>query len=506
MIRFPVSPIAPAREPMPTLDVDAVLRDQGILAPEARPRLPHPLAAAQAGHGLLMAVHHAFSEHRPLVLAPDHVWLCVAQGLARWVEAHAERLRGRLVRHPGRLPLEVRRDDFVAGGDNDWPGAVAELCAEMRAHLGGRANLFVADFSTTDDLARAASHVALMAGMQRYFTYSVGTLCGIPEITLEGTPEDWAAIRRRVDVLDELDLADWAERLRPVCDRLIATARGEVDTAWWQDLYKRHSASGGELISGWVNVLFPFQGDEGLERNPAVFDPDYEVASAFGPMLHDYPSGLGQAPFTWDYYGDRRAMSVVGGFLGVAQLDDGRLRPQPGWAVVREVSARRFAISAGPRGAPRLHPRDPAGLRRLDGIADEVAGIERYSLSLSFCRQLESLDGLEALTGLEHLSLVENSHVTDLDALRGLPNLREIHVTQCPNLRDVRALRTLPMLRSLVLQRCPVDDPATLAALDRLTYLSLHLESLPADLCRSHGDADDVRAARDALRRLAGTD
>jgi hypothetical protein len=66
-------------------------------------------------HPLALAVDLAFREHRPLVLTPDAVWLCLAQSLAVHVDLHAEQLRPMLVRHQGQLALDVRRDDFVRG-------------------------------------------------------------------------------------------------------------------------------------------------------------------------------------------------------------------------------------------------------------------------------------------------------------------------------------------------------------------------------------------------------
>jgi len=501
MVRFPVAPVKPADEPMATTDVAERWRGHGVLAVEASSRPGSPLAATRHGHGLLMAIHHAFAEHRPLVIAPDHVWTCIAQGMARWVEHHAERLRPRLVRHHGRIPLEVRRDDFVAGGDNDWPAAITALVAEVRRHLGGRADLFVGDFSTTDTDARAASHVALMAGMQRYFTYTVSSLCGIPDITLEGTPEDWRSIRDRVAVLGELDLDHWGARLDPVLARLEATARGEVDTAWWRDLYKLESASGGEVVTGWINVLFPFRGDSGVEPSGAVFQDDWEFA--FEPKLSSFPGGLAQVPFTWNYHGDRRPMSLVAGFVGVAQLDGGALRPQLGWAVAAEQAARTFQVFGDPTtGVPTLAPRDPRGLRSLAGLAAEVAGLGEFALRLSWCDQLDSLAGLEGLTGLVDLS-VSDCPVTTLAPIAGLPALRRLFVTQCPRLHDVRAMAELPALRDLTLQRCPIDELATLASLDRLHSLSLFLDTLPRSVCAYHHTPEMVRAAMARLRALA---
>lgn len=60
-------------------------------------------------HALIEAVHTAFAEHYPLVLPPDDVWLCLAQGFAQHVEANAEALRSRFVRHRRARPSREDR-------------------------------------------------------------------------------------------------------------------------------------------------------------------------------------------------------------------------------------------------------------------------------------------------------------------------------------------------------------------------------------------------------------
>jgi len=76
-------------------------------------------------HPLVHMAHDAFYEHRPIVLSPDAVWFCLAQGFAQHVNLHAERLRKRFVRHEGKLKLVVERLDFALGRSNPWPEVFA---------------------------------------------------------------------------------------------------------------------------------------------------------------------------------------------------------------------------------------------------------------------------------------------------------------------------------------------------------------------------------------------
>jgi hypothetical protein len=108
--------------------------------------------------------------------------------------------------------------------------------------------------------------------MQSYFTYDMETLCGIPAITLEGTPEDWQAVAERAEQFGSLDLEWWFEPLRGILRQFVAAARGIVDRPFWQSVYKYQDESGGPMITGWISALFPYltDGRTGLaiHRNP----------------------------------------------------------------------------------------------------------------------------------------------------------------------------------------------------------------------------------------------
>ena len=93
------------------------------------------------------------------------------------------------VPHQGKVTIQVRRDDFLKGSpENPWAEVWPEFSAEIKKVIGAETHgLIVSDFSTTGPTERAASEVVLMDCVQSYFSYGFVTLCGIPEITLEGT-------------------------------------------------------------------------------------------------------------------------------------------------------------------------------------------------------------------------------------------------------------------------------------------------------------------------------
>jgi hypothetical protein len=285
-------------------------------------------------HPFVQAAHLAFADHVALSISPDDVWLCIAQAFAHHVDTHAEELRDRFVKHAGKAEIVVIRDEFVKGSpDNAWPGVFGEFSNAIAKHIGKQRDLVVASFSTTGPIERAASEVVLMSAMRQYFKYIVETRCGIPQITLLGTPDDWRSIQQRAAVLAEYGLESWVRELSPILDQLCEAAAGRPDRAMWQSFYKFKSGSGGDRATGWINVLFPYlrrQGSGELEPNPSV----RSWRDGYGPEPSAFPSGLSIAPFIWKYVGRELPMEFVAGFVAVSQDPETLgVRPAIGWAV-----------------------------------------------------------------------------------------------------------------------------------------------------------------------------
>lgn len=252
-------------------------------------------------HPVVAALHMAFMDHRPVCLSPDMIWLMICQAVANHVNAHAEQLRPRFVQHPGKLLLEVRRDDLVKGSpENPWPEVFTALSKRILEHIGPTIHLFLPAFSTTGPVERSACEVVLLDAMQTYFSYKLTTVCGIPAMTLEGTAEDWTMLADRVEAFAEFDLDQWVDILRPILLQFVDAAQGEIDRSFWQSIYNFHSGSGGSEVTGWITSFFPYLPDEESGRATRL------NRSLFGPYgsggLVGLPSGLAKAPFEWDYY------------------------------------------------------------------------------------------------------------------------------------------------------------------------------------------------------------
>ena len=296
-------------------------------------------------HPLIEAVHLAFSEHRPLILSPDCIWLTIVQGFAHHLHENAESLRGRIVAHDEKKILTVRTESL---DENHWPEMISQFSEQIRRNSDPVLHeTLLCNFSTTTPKIRTSFEVALMDAYQRYFEYNAMCVCGIPTVTLEGTPDDWQRMRDRVEVLATFDLAWWTSRLTPILDQFVTTSMGSPDRAFWQAIYKPTHFYFTDSATGWIADLFPylcqrlskpkFWRNNIFETERRDWLPVDSNSGGVSVALRSFPCGLSCAPVKIQFSDSSRPLGVVlmAGFFGVFQdPGDHSLSPEIAWAVV----------------------------------------------------------------------------------------------------------------------------------------------------------------------------
>ncbi|MGW6934514.1 DUF4419 domain-containing protein [Lentzea sp. NPDC054927] len=321
MVTFPVDDVTPVTDALPTRPVADLFPAALAVGGGARVLKPNGV------HPLLHAVGKAFGEHRPVVLSPDAVWLTIARGIAEHVKLNAEELRPVLAGHEGKAVLAV----------SYGPGDTWEQIVERFAKQIGD-TIFECDFSTSTEVERLAGRVAMLDAYSPYFGYWMVGICGIPSITLTGTPDDWRRIRARVDDLPRFGLEHWCRSLAPITDEFVRAAEGNADTAFWQRIYNPVDAYGGEIVTGWVTRFYPYldHGREGAVPNPMLDLPVGEPRESTdqGIATDSVLATLCRVVINVNDRSDISAVALDAGLVGVAQHEDGALEPVAGWALV----------------------------------------------------------------------------------------------------------------------------------------------------------------------------
>lgn len=287
-------------------------------------------------HPFVEAIHTAYDRHYPIVLSPDSVWMCIAQGFANHVNMNSNLLKEKFVNHEIKKLIVLRRDDFIKGSsDNNWQDCFPEFSDKIRESIGKKVDLVINKFSTTGLIEKSVSEIVLMDAVKAYFKFGVETMCGIPKVTLTGTIEDWENIFLRAENLSEFDLEWWCNGLLPVLEKLIATSKGNPDIDFWDEIYKKNNGSGGPYISGWINTLFPYiQVGKQMIKNSYIEKYKIGKPGGGGPKPTHFPNGLSRVPFKWQYFNTVHDMEFLGGMVGFYQDPNTlSISPNIGWAI-----------------------------------------------------------------------------------------------------------------------------------------------------------------------------
>ena len=212
-------------------------------------------------------MYQAYANHRPFVLSPDMIWLLITQGFARHVNANSNDLRDLFVDFSGKLSLIVETNKVsLDNPQSPWNEIFPEFTKQISEHVGTElVELLSCDFSTTTSIEKVASEITIMEAMKPYFEFIViYAVCGIPEITLKGTTEDWERVLEKTKMLSKYNLDWWTTELEPILKEFIRASRGKVNKRFWQNMFKYHTQKkygAPNIIDGWIVKFFPYDKD-----------------------------------------------------------------------------------------------------------------------------------------------------------------------------------------------------------------------------------------------------
>ncbi len=284
----------------------------------------------------------AYDKHYSLALSPDMIWLLISQGIATHINEHAEKLRGTLVGFEGKKTLKVdtERNLFENLEDLDW--IIQAFSDSIKASTGvNLAKLMTCSFSTTGLAERISSQITLMESVKKFFEYKIHFLkCGIPDVTLLGTPDDWKEIRSRLSQLDGLGMRWWRKELEPILDEFVNAAQGHVNESFWLDMVGRITEASGSrggcasssipaTYDGWFTAFFPFSTDwnNKIIRTPQVVSHDTKVCNGMKKVdvLYCIDDVFGNTLLQYD-------LELWAGFIGM-EFDShtNTLKPSISW-------------------------------------------------------------------------------------------------------------------------------------------------------------------------------
>ena len=278
-----------------------------------------PLVNAYYQNGFVGAALSAYSQHHRLIISPDDVWIAITTAFGRFVEHRADEFRQFFVQHEGKKELKVT--DVGNLKSVNWEKLIEEMSIKIKENTVGDIREWIEpNFSTTTPLIKTVGSIVLMGALKNYFAYKFELCCGLPEVTLLGTLDDWIEIRRRADRLDEFgigNLSDWHYFLTPVLDQFISAYKGEVDKKFWNRIVNQiGGGSGPRYLSGWILMFVPFN-----EKGKFQLNPTEEYEWGIVNKKDVVPSTV-YAPVTIDDNGTEYNTLFYAGHLSAVQSDD----------------------------------------------------------------------------------------------------------------------------------------------------------------------------------------
>ena len=293
---------------------------------------------------LIKGLITAYKNHYPITITPDMIWLLIAQGFSRFMEKHENLVRERFVNFSGKKDLKVERLKYspYSASKEVWDGIVQEFVKKIEENVGKEViDTLECNFSTTTQVAKVTSQVTIMSAMKNYFTYRVLMAgCGISNITLEGSLQDWEKIKSKLEFLSTKALKWWTKHLIPIIDKIILTKKyyseknnlNQELIEFWKGMIRLKGEGGmydPHMINGWIVKFIPNLENE----KPSVYE---EIRETHVPEeIISCPMEL-----TWLSMNGKKVdfkCSLASGFYGMIQdKQTFNVRPVIGYAIVVE--------------------------------------------------------------------------------------------------------------------------------------------------------------------------
>lgn len=301
-----------------------------------------PILPTYYDNGLVGALIRAYNDHHDIVLRPENFWIAVLTQFSNYVNANAEALRSKLVAHADTKELVVKGvhiDDMTITMTNQIADSLKDASI---------IEWILPAFTTTTFTDILVCGVTTMAAMQNYFSYSMSSFCGIPNVTLLGTTADYEDLSRRVDRLLEFDngtgvMKKWHEYLKPIFVELVRASQGNHSPEFWSRVYANHSEeSGSSFMSGWSTAFCCFTGNgkwQGDAHTYKRWNDDlktFDLHTSVYPVIDtsDIPSGIVSVPVRLVYPDESEHKTrMFAGSFAMNVIGDCALAPRLDWAM-----------------------------------------------------------------------------------------------------------------------------------------------------------------------------
>ncbi|KAL8706719.1 MAG: hypothetical protein Q9201_000244 [Fulgogasparrea decipioides] len=229
-------------------------------------------AVDASSNGFVHGAIRAYNQHHHLRIRPEDVWFAILSQFSRYINAHAEELRGQFVTHEGKKELELT---YLGHRYSVDFGLFAKQMSELIERNVVDPELrrwMMPSFTTTTKNDTVVASVLLMGTTKEYFSYTCHCECGLPSVTLLGDKADWELILTKIEKLKEYgrEPTQFYDLLKPVLSRYVRSFdepdSEEVASFWRRIAHYMDQGSGTTYYSGWITA-FCFWDEKGRSKH-----------------------------------------------------------------------------------------------------------------------------------------------------------------------------------------------------------------------------------------------
>ena len=295
---------------------------------------------------VLNGFYTAHTNHYPIRIKPDDIWLLIVQAFSHHVNINSEELRHMFVNFDGKKELIVNYNlSFLSEVDKSLlEDFSVQINEQMKQFLGeDLLNILTPDFTTTTKDSLIVCKISIMGAFKKYFDYTIHLCgCGIPYIILEGTSEDYKKLKEKITALKKYKFEWYIDKILPHIDKMIEAKEGKIDVDYFKSMVQNKeeteykaglSGMGGhhykvDHLSGWFLNFFAYYGTGSGRYRP------FDLKSLKVEDFDKFPSQMLTVPFKIiDVNQKQYQMKYKVGFLGCDQNQKNEVFPVTGWIV-----------------------------------------------------------------------------------------------------------------------------------------------------------------------------
>ena len=295
---------------------------------------------------VLNGFYKAHTNHYPIRIKPDDIWLLIVQSFSYHVNENAQKLRNMFVNFSGKKELTVNYPIFSI---NDVNNKILENFSEqindqMKQYLGESIlNTLTPNFSTTTYDYSIVCKISIMGAFKKYFDYTMNLFgCGVPYLILEGTAEDYQKIISKAKELSKYKFEWYINKIIPHIEKMVEAKQGKIDVGYFKNMVQskeetEHKSGPSGMgaydykvdhLSGWFLNFFSYITNGFGGYHP--FKGDYLSVLDFKKL----PNQRLTVPFKIiDANQKVHLMKYKVGFIGCNQNEKNEVYPVTGWIV-----------------------------------------------------------------------------------------------------------------------------------------------------------------------------